>query len=430
MVGQQTGLRGRYRAYAEGGTDESAPWQALFALFHVTTSTGSKFLADRCFAHAASLSYASLVALVPMSVLAFTFFTAFERYTELRTRMEEAIFLYFVPSVGEQLLAVLDQVTHNIQRLSLPGLLLFLFSSTILLNSLEASFNAVWGIRRSRSYVMKMVISWSVLTLVPVLLASGTVLADQFHAHRHLEGWLTAGLTFLFTWAAFFLMLHIIPNTRTRPLPSLAGGLFGASLWLGSRSLFSFYVLHVASVQAALGSALAAIALFLLWVYFSWGVVLLSAQIAYAIQHPRPASAHDEAEGVASFRAFYNALVLMEICRRYKEGSAEATDPGVLAQAIGTTPEVTRFHIEDLIEAGLICRTDGGGFVPSQPPANLDLAEVLRRRGRHLLGTPRELHGATAERVAQLFAEASTRGLASLAGHDLESLLAWETDRE
>ncbi len=432
VSGPPSGLGGQYRAYLRGQRDGVTGWRrAAFGTIRVASDTGRKFLHDRCFAYAASMSYALLVALVPMSVLAFTFFTAFARYHQLRDRVEERIFQYMLPSVGEQLVTLLDQVSQNLRALSLPGLLLFLFSSTILFNSLETSFNAIWGIRRARSYLSKLLISWSILTLVPVLLAGGWVLADQMDLSVQMSGWVVRATTFGFTWAAFAVMLHILPNTRTRLPASLTGAFLGAAIWLASRSAFVWYVGHVSSVQAALGSALATIALFLLWVYFSWVIVLWSAELAYAIQNPRSPVLRPLSAGEASsYRVFHNVLVLAHIGQRFHEGSSEGVDPASVAQALGITPEAARFHIEDLLELELIRRTDRGGFVPARPPADITVAEILRRADKRLLGVPSGASTPAAAALASLFRDATEQTLERLERVDVATLAGMGLSRD
>jgi len=419
------GLAKRYRSFVEGGgRDESGALLAVFTFARITTGVARKFRQDRCFTHAASLAYATLVALAPMTVLGFTFFSAFDRYDALRTKAEDAIFSYFIPSVGEQVISLLDEVTRNLQRLSLPGLLLFLFAATLLLNSLEGSFNVIWGIRRNRSYVSKLVISWSLLTLVPALLAGGYVLADRLNVYTALSGSVRFTITCLCTWIAFFFVLYVLPHTRTRVIPSLAGGFLGALVWIVSRGLFVYYVQNVSPVQAVLGGGLATVALFLIWVYFSWVVLLFSAETAYVIQYPRTREEERQAQTIArSFRTFYLVLLLTEICRRYRDGESGEAYPGDLAEAVGVPPALGPTLAEELLRAKLVYRTDTGALVPARPPDELDLADVAARSERHALAAPDHTGSALAGRVAELFRDAAGQALSRLDGHTIGDLL-------
>lgn len=415
----------RYRAFRDGnGAEETGALMAVFTLTRITTGVARKFRQDRCFTHAASLAYATLVALAPMTVLGFTFFSAFDRYDALRSKAEDAIFSYFMPSVGEQVVTLLDQVTANLQRLSLPGLLLFLFAATLLLNSLEGSFNVIWSIRRNRSYVSKLVISWSLLTLVPAMLAGGYVLADRLNVYNTLSGSVRFAITCLCTWIAFFFVLYVLPHTRTRVIPSLAGGFLGALVWIVSRGLFVYYVANVSPVQAVLGGGLATVALFLIWVYFSWVVLLFSAETAYVIQYPRTRGEERQAKTIArSYRTFYLVLMLVEICRRYRDGESGEAFPGDLAVAVGIPPALGPTLCEELLRSKLVYRTDGGALVPSRPPAELDLADVAARSERHALAAPDKTDSALSGRVAELFRGAASDALSRLDGHTIGDLL-------
>jgi len=429
---KRPGLLARYRSFIEGnGSDESGIPLAVFTLARLTTGVARKFRQDRCFTHAASLAYATLVALAPITVLGFTFFSAFDRYDALRTKAEDAIFSYFMPSVGEQLVSLLDEVTHNLQRLSLPGLLLFLFAATLLLNSLEGSFNVIWGVRRNRSYVSKLVTSWSLLTLVPALMAGGYVLADRLNVYNTLSGSVRFAITCLFTWIAFFFILYVLPHTRTRVVPSLAGGFLGALVWIVSRGLFVYYVQNVSPVQAVLGGGLATVALFLIWVYFSWVVLLFSAETAYVIQYPRTREEERQAQTIArSFRTFYLVLLLVEICRRYRNGDSTEAFPTDLAAAVGVPPALGPTLAEELLRAKLVYRTEGGALVPARPPAELDLADVAARSERHALAAPERTDSALAGRVAELFRDAAGQALSRLDGHSIGDLLDEKAEEE
>lgn len=419
------GLVRRYRAFLDvDGGDERGPLLVAFTLVNLCTGVARKFRRDRCFTHAASLAYATLVALAPMTVLGFTFFSAFGRYDALRTKAEEAIVSYFIPSVGEQVMSLLDNVTQNLQRLSLPGLLLFLFAATVLLNSLEGSFNAIWGVQRNRSYVSKLMVSWSLLTLVPALLAGGWVLADSLQMHAVLSAPLQVGVTCAFTWLAFFFILYVLPHTRTRLIPSLAGGFVGALVWIVSRGLFVYYVQNISPMQAVLGGGLATVALFLIWVYFSWVVLLFSAETAYVIQYPRTRRDERRAAKITqSFRSFYLVLMLAEISRRFRTGAAGEADPGELAGAVGIPTTLGPSLTEELIRSRLVLRTEGGGLVPARSPEELDLAQVAAHSERHALAAPAEVKGHLANRVASLFRSAARDALTRLDGQTIGDLL-------
>ncbi len=419
------GLIRRYHAYVDGEIDEPpGPLLVAFTLVNLCTGVARKFQRDRCFTHAASLAYATLVALAPMTVLGFTFFSAFGRYQDLRTRAEEAIVSYFIPSVGEQVMVLLDDVTQNLQRLSLPGLLLFLFAATVLLNSLEGSFNVIWGVQRNRSYVSKLMVSWSTLTLVPALIAGGWVLADRLQMHAVLSAPLRLGITYAFTWLAFFFLLYVLPHTRTRFVPSLAGGFLGALVWLVSRGLFVYYVQNISSMQAVLGGGLATVALFLIWVYFSWVVLLFSAEAAYVFQYPRTRRDERRAALITrSFRSFYLVLMLAEIARRFRAGTSAEADPGELAASVGIPTTLGPSLTEELIRSKLVLRTESGGLVPARPPKELDLAAVAAHSERHALAAPAEVKGHLAQRVATLFRSAARDALDRLDGQTIGDLL-------
>jgi len=427
QTGPSTGIRGRYRAFLSGEHEATGVTLALFAVARGATLAIRKFKQDRCFTHAASLAYATLVALVPISVLAFTFFTAFQRYTELRNRAEEAIFAYFVPSVGEHMVTLLDQVSRNIRALSLPGLLLFLFAATVLFNSLENSFHAIWGVKRNRGFGQKLVLSWGVMTLVPVLLGAGVVLAERFDLEHFVHAQARTAITFLFSWAAFFVVLHLMPYTKTKPMASLAGSFFGVCLWLGSRSAFTLYV-ALLPIRTALGGGVATILLFLMWVYFSWVVVLMSAEIAYAIQFPRTPEQERRASAITDqFKAYYSVLVLVWASRLYADGKAEKSDAGDIAEKIGIPASAVRQIVEDLLQDGLLFRTDTGGLVPARPPHEQSLADVFRSARKHILAAPEEHDGPLREELSTLFQAASDDTLARLQDTTLASLMELES---
>jgi membrane protein len=175
------------------------------------------------------------------------------------------------------------------------GLLALIYTVIKLLGTIEQTLNLIWGVRRARSWVRKFADYLSMVVIVPLILVSATAFATSMKSERF-NTWIdklslgsmweqAIGLgTMVALWMGFAFVYLFMPNTRVRLKSALLGGVVGGTLWWLIQMGHVGVQVNVAKYNA-LYSGLAAIPLFLVWVYLSWVTVLVGAELACAHQN-------------------------------------------------------------------------------------------------------------------------------------------------
>ncbi len=241
---------------------------------------------DRLFDEAASLSYTSLVSMVPLLAVVFGVASAFPVFQQWSDQLQTFVFTNFVPAAGDQVQATVSGFLDSVGKLTLSGTLFLIATALLLMVRIERAFNLVWRVPTARSLRTRLVMYWAVLTLGPLALGAAIALSAQpvfeqvtlgVSAHSN---WRALGI-FLLSWLAFTIMFMLVPNRRVNFTHALVGALISALLFYLAKKGFVAFVAN-ASFNVIYG-ALAAIPIFLLWLYLVWIVILLGASLAASL---------------------------------------------------------------------------------------------------------------------------------------------------
>jgi membrane protein len=244
------------------------------------------FSEDRCLEEAASLSYTSLLATVPLLAVVFGVVAAFPVFGEWSDRLKTFMFSNFVPAAGEQIEAYMDTFLDSVSGLTLPGTITLIATALLLMVRIEVALNRIWRVDTSRTITNRVVMYWAVLTLGPVLIGAALALSAQKvlgvlgleeNDTAHLHG---LGI-FVLTWIMFAMMFTLVPNRRVRIRNALIGAFLTATLFELAKLGFVAYVSN-ANYKVIYG-ALATIPIFLFWLYLVWTVVLFGASLAASL---------------------------------------------------------------------------------------------------------------------------------------------------
>lgn len=243
------------------------------------------FKEDRCFAEAASLSYTSLLSLVPLLAVVFGIASAFPVFDEWSEQLKRFVYANMVPDAGTQLEENFERFLASVNRLTLTGTVFLILTALLLMMRIEKSFNLIWRVPKPRPLVQKITVYWAVLTLGPLALGAATALSAE-----PLLGFIPGGLDagslravgiFLLTWVAFGLMFLLVPHCKVPLSYAALGALVSTVLFTIAKTAFVAYVSR-ASYSVIYG-ALASVPIFLFWLYVVWSVILLGASLAASL---------------------------------------------------------------------------------------------------------------------------------------------------
>lgn len=261
------------------------------------------------------------------------------------------------------------------------------FAAISLMRTIEAAFNDIWGVTRSRSWWNSILLYWGVLTLGPAVLALVTTSSyvratfDQFEWMQKLPllGVLNTALLPIITLTiAFGLFYLLMPNTRVDPRSAAVGAAVAATLWWGNTQLGALYNTRVVTYSKIYGS-LGAVPLFLLGLYFSWLILLFGSQVAYVFQNRGAYLQDRQAESIHQNGREFAALRLMTAIGMYFQRGERPPAASSLANQLGIPPKLAASLLRSLTSSGLLHETSGAeaAFVPAKPLNEVSLQSIL-----------------------------------------------------
>jgi membrane protein len=240
---------------------------------------------------AGSLTFTTVFALVPLLTIALAIFTTFPMFQALRQGLEA----YFVQSVMPKQIAtpILNNLTMfaaKATRLSAVGAVALVLTSVAMMGTIERVFNRIWRVKAERSWARRILVYWAILTLGPVLV--GVSLSMSTHVYMAtsdlvgavpvLGALVYAVLSLAVTAAAFTLMYVVVPNRLVDWRDALWGGLMAALFFELAKRGFAVFITKFPTYSRIYGT-LAALPLFLLWIYLSWMITLIGALFTAAL---------------------------------------------------------------------------------------------------------------------------------------------------
>jgi YihY family inner membrane protein len=282
--------------------DRPIPGVSRFALnvLRLIYFTLSEFHRSRCTQRALELAYGTLFTLVPLTTLFLLISRlggSLDRWIQDGRRFIVNLTIGILPPEDTEAIdAFLNHAFSAISRgletastfTSVVSFLVLVAFSISLLLGIENVFNGIFGVRRRRALVARVTVFWTVLTLSPLLLAFSMYLrariVDMLVTHNWISPFTQWGLQFLFPFGfsalAFFVLYFKMPYTRVRVGAAAGGAIAACALWEWAKGGVAWYVLENVSYKNIYGT-LGTIPVFLLFLYVTWVIILLGAEVAY-----------------------------------------------------------------------------------------------------------------------------------------------------
>lgn len=280
------------------------PWLGVARLL------AERYREDRLGQTAASLTFTTLLALVPFVTVALAIFSAFPIFGEMQEVLQHWLTQSLFPeTISRPVLGYLTQFAAKASRLGAVGFSFLIVTALALILTIDRTLNTIWRVPRLRPLGQRVLIYWAAITLGPLVLAGGLVLTSSVAsaASHSLKGTLPGGVQVLFAIIEFLLLAggmsalyHYVPNTPVRWRHALAGGAFvGLGVALAKKGL-ALYLASVPTYSMIYG-AFATLPILLLWIYVAWLIVLLGAVVAAYLPRIRNTLASREEKVQAPF---------------------------------------------------------------------------------------------------------------------------------
>lgn len=343
-----------------------------------------RFTRDSGLSMASALAYTTLLALVPMLAIGLAMLAAFPVFHDARQRLQEFAFTNFVPEVGDQVQQWVNRFLDNAGQLTALGIVGLSFTAVMLLLTIEGAINQIFRVEHARRLSARLFVYWTIITLGPLLVGTSLSLAGSLDAIGRaaeekgiadLERW-AAVLPVVLVALAFAILYYAVPNRRVLVRDAAVGGLLAALAFMLLRWSFAIYIGSGRTYETLYG-ALAAVPIFLAWLYFSWVVVLLGAVITAAL--PEWRHGHLDRPGMlpAARRLALAADVLHCLYRDHRQGSRGISRRDLLALT-GAGGEALHGVLHLLVQARFVARFNDGRYMLARDPDVVTLYDLVR----------------------------------------------------
>jgi membrane protein len=331
-----------------------------------------RFLEDRGAQAAGSLTYTTLLAIVPLLTVALALSTAFPVFDEAITTLQLFLFENFLPDaegldrISEQILSFSEQAG----RLTAIGLVFLLVTAVLLMLTIDDTLNRIFRVRRRRPLGQQVIMYWSVLTLWPVLIGASLSLTTYLIGASSA---LLRLIPFAFTWAALTLLYILVPYRHVDVRHAAAGALLAGVAFEMAKRGFAVYVANFPTYTLVYG-AFATLPIFLLWMYLSWLLVLAGAVFTAMLPGYRVIGAERERP---PGRELTEALDILGVLSRAQDGGYVLPLDRIAAQA-GVMPYRCEVALERCAELGWVAKAEKDSWVLARDADTIRVADIYR----------------------------------------------------
>ena len=326
----------------------------------------ARFAQDRCAQTAASLTFTTLLALVPMVTIALAVFSAFPVFEDFSAQIKIYLLNNLMPdNAGKIITQYMQQFADSAARLTAVGIVFLTVTAMLMMLTIDKAFNVIWRVTRPRPLVKRLVIYWAVLTLAPLLIGASLSLTSWLVglSMGHVKYVPPFGvvmlktLPVLFATLAFALLFRLVPNRYVPWTHALIGALFAAVVFETMSRVFGYFISHFTTYTLVYG-AFASVPIFLMWIYLSWLTILFGAVIAASLSHWRtPAAQH-----FAPAAQLLDALRVLQIMANgFQQGRVSALPE--LSKSLRLGYDALEKILEDLAGADMVRKVEGSGWL-------------------------------------------------------------------
>ena len=274
-------LRQRSRRAALSAVDELRrfPWRLAATLLR------ERYRDDQLALTAGSLTFTTILALVPFFIVALAVFTAFPMFGQMQEQLQRWLIASLVPEgIARQVLGYMTQFSSKASRLGAAGLSALIVTAVALILTIDRTLNRIWRVRRPRGLAQRLLIYWAAITFGPLLLAlSLATTASVITFSREVVGAVPGALRLVLSSTEFLLLAagiaglyHFVPNTRVKWSHAWIGALAVTACLEIAKKAVGFYIGLVPTYSVLYG-AFASMPIMLLWIFVAWNIMLLGA---------------------------------------------------------------------------------------------------------------------------------------------------------
>ena len=341
-----------------------------------------RFKEERCFQLCGSLTFTTMLAIVPLITIMATVMTAFPVFDNVVETLRTYVATNLVPAGSSRLVTVyIQQFAENAARLTALGIVLLAVTAIMLMLTIDRAFNTIWRVKRPRSLIQRVLIYWSVLTIGPMLIGGSLSLTSWLVSQslglgKQAPDMLVVVLKLgplVLTSVAFGFLYRTVPNRQVTVLDAAVGGIIASFAFEGMKIGFGHFIAHFANYKLVYGT-FASLPILLMWIYSSWVVIVFAAVITAVLPYWRSG-------GVLLKQApgsqFVSAMEILRMLHRaYLDGYV--LNLHQLRTALKLSWEEAEAILDKLVVAGWVAKLQGNGWVLARDAGAIRVKEIFR----------------------------------------------------
>jgi membrane protein len=365
-------------------------WQAwLIQMLRILIATAGDVAEGMLTLRAMGLVYTTLLSLVPLLAVSFSVLKGFGVHNQV-----EPMLLSLLEPLGEKGVELTHKIIGFVDNVNVRVLgslsLVFLFYTVIsLMTKIEQSLNSTWRIKGHRGFIQRITEYISVVMIGPILIFTGIGLTASISTSAvantlaQMEGFgilvYYAGkiTSFLLIVGAITFIYVLVPNTRVKLMPAFTGAVVAALLWKLTGWVFSSFIAGSTN-YSAIYSSFAVVIIFMIWLYLSWLILLIGANVSFYYQHPERTSSRQQVLRLSTrLREKIGLLVMLRIGQSFHNDSEKLTQQQ-LSKNLDIATEALALVIRPLEERGLITKSCDKDqvYLPGKSLENIRIRDI------------------------------------------------------
>ncbi len=362
----------------------------LIRLLRIFSLAVRRFIIDQCQIKASALTFFSLLSVVPIAAMAFGIAKGFGFRETLEEELQKRLVGHeeVVKWIQDFALEYLDNTKGGM--IAGISLVVVLFAVMRLMNGIEESFNDIWDVKKSRSFIRKLS-DYITLTMIAILLlgtSSGFIVfisnslrdIEMVSFASNILVWIAP---YLMIWLVFSLLFMIMPNTKVKAGPAIFGGIIAGSLFLIVQYGYIYFQVGVSRYNAIYGS-FAALPLFLVWMQTSWMIVLFGAELSFAFQNEKSFEFEVDTRNMSNYtHKLVSLLIVKFVVKAFAKGEKPHT-VNELAEKLRLPVRLVTDLVYKLFDAGVLIEAEADSkedtvLLPAYDINQMDVVGVLHR---------------------------------------------------
>ncbi len=337
---------------------------------------------------AMSLVYTTLLSVVPLIAFSFSVLKGLGKHKELEPLLYD--FLAPLGPQGEQITQQVIALVDNVKGSVLGGVSLafFIYTAISMVQKVEESFNYVWYVSKPRSFARRFSEYFFVLLIGPILMVTALGMLTSIRSNAVVQMILTneslgrifvvgSQLTpYLLITGVFTFLYMYMPNTKVKFKAALVGGLAGGFLWASAGAFFATFILYASRTQLIYSGFAVAITT-LIWLYLSWLILLIGAQLAFYFQQPAFLRIGRREPRLSNSMRERLALNVMYLVGKAFRNPDATTSIREISQQL-SMPSIALAPVTNALEsAALLITTENEELLPGREMARIPLNDIL-----------------------------------------------------